>query len=262
MATLLEPRSDTYQKLAIIDGMRVLCLVWILILGVCQFTMSASAANPWALQTYFHTYAFTAVYSSNLGFDELFFFASLFATLKLAQKPSLGLYLKTILGRYLRLAPLYYAVFLFGWQIGPHLSDGPCWFTYEKGFSNCDSYWWSVFTMTSNFVPEYVIANEGCYYWGWYPPCDLQILILLPALVWAIIAVDDKRIQAALITTGVLIGTAINFWVIWSNDFSAGLFAPQDIMIFDYFIIKPYTKLSSVFLGIALALVYTRLDEI
>jgi len=53
------------------------------------------------------------------------------------------------------LAPLYYAVFLFGLLIGPFLSSGPCWLTYEKGFHDCQNYWWSVFKMTINFFPWY-----------------------------------------------------------------------------------------------------------
>jgi hypothetical protein len=110
------------------------------------------------------------------------------ATIKLHAIPaSLPNYLRCVSLRYLRLAPLYYSVFLFGWQIGPSLSSGPCWFTYEKGFATCTDYWWSVFTMTINFeAGGNTIANEGCFYWGWYPPCDLQIFVFLPPLVWAI----------------------------------------------------------------------------
>ena len=78
-----------------------------------------------------------------------------------------------LITKYARLAPIYYLVFMFGWQVGPCLGSGPCWFTYEKGYANCNEYWWSVFAMTNNFIPNYVIANEGCFYWGWYPPCLL-----------------------------------------------------------------------------------------
>ena len=88
-------------------------------------------------------------------------------------KMSVMMYLRMVFFRYVRLAPVYYLVFLVGWQVGPYFGDGPCWFTYEKGFSNCSDHWWSVFTMTINFIPSYVIANEGCFYWGWYPAAEL-----------------------------------------------------------------------------------------
>jgi hypothetical protein len=169
-------------------------LLWVITLGVCQFTMSSSVENPWSLQDYFHTYAYTLVYSSNLGFDEFFFIAAFLLTLKIKdynQESAEGFRVKDFplmfLKRFLRLAPVYYLVFLFGWQIGPRLSSGPCWFTYEKGFSNCEEYWWSVFTFTINFFPNNSIANEGCYYWGWYPACDLQIFLVAPLIILLIL---------------------------------------------------------------------------
>ena len=55
---------------------------------------------------------------------------------------------------------------------------------------------------------------------------------------------------------GVAMGIAINFYVIWVNKMAAGLFAPQDVLIFKLFVIKPYTKFHAVFLGIGMALLY------
>ena len=50
-----------------------------------------------------------------IGLDELFMWSAFFAYIKIAEgMPS---YMLPI-GRYLRLAPLYYAVFLYGWFVG------------------------------------------------------------------------------------------------------------------------------------------------
>jgi hypothetical protein len=162
-----------------------------------------------------------------------------------------------VLWRYARLAPIYYLVFLFGWQLGPFLGSGPTWFTYEKGYSDCDAYWWSVFTMTINFFPSYVIANEGCYFWGWFPPCEIQIFLVLPFLVYAACLMKGPKAKTAFIASGLLVGIAINFWIIWTNRLAAAMFAPQDIAIYRLFINKPYTKVCSVFLGIAMAFMLT-----
>jgi len=142
--------------------------------------MTSSVLNPWRLEYFFKTYGYTAVYSSNIGLDEFFFISGMLTTLKLmayleenGHKLTVSNYLKIFLGRFARLAPVMYAVFLVGWQVGPKFGSGPCWYTYEKGFNNCNQYWWSVFTMTINFFPSYVIANEGCFFWGWYPACDI-----------------------------------------------------------------------------------------
>jgi hypothetical protein len=47
--------------------------------------------------------------------------------------------------------------------------------------------------MTSNFFPDNVIANEGCFYWGWFPPCEVQIMILLPWVIWLIIRLKNAK---------------------------------------------------------------------
>jgi hypothetical protein len=65
--------------LRMFDFFRVLCLIWVLCFGTCQFTMSGTAYNPWSLQDYFQTVAYTLVYSANFGFDEFFMLSSFFA---------------------------------------------------------------------------------------------------------------------------------------------------------------------------------------
>ena len=170
-------------------------------------------------------------------------------------------YLKMLAMRYVRLAPLYYLVFLVGWQVGPYLGSGPCWFTYEKGFSSCSDYWWSVFTMTINFIPGDVIANEGCFYWGWFPACELQLFIFTPWIAYLILKTKSTLVQSLLVTGGILFGIGINFFVIWYTKMATGLFAPQDVYIFKIFVIKPYTKFHAVFLGIGMALIYQSIQR-
>lgn len=130
------------QDLQMFDFFRVICLIWILAFGTAQFTMSGSAYNPWTLQDYFKTIAYTLVYSANFGFDEFFLLSSFFAYIRitawLKYSHPRGVpgemnevdYIGLIGHRFLRLMPVYYAVFLFGWLVGPYLNTGPWWFTY------------------------------------------------------------------------------------------------------------------------------------
>jgi len=107
-------------------------------LGTSEYVISGAVTNPWTLNSQFTTYQFTVIVSANLGFDFFFFLAATLATLKISYlEAGPKTYLKILVYRYLRLAPIYYMVFLFGWQIGPVLGTGPCWFTYENGFSEC-----------------------------------------------------------------------------------------------------------------------------
>ena len=129
------------------------------------------------------------------------------------------------------------------------------WFTFEKDFHECDTYWWSVFTLTMNFFPSYMIANEGCFFWGWFVCCEMQLFILLP---WVVILMKKCKpaFQILMITVLTFASMGVIFAVVWENNFAAGLFAPQDIQIFKGFVNKPYTKLHCLFLGIGFAFLY------
>lgn len=130
--------------------------------------------------------------------------------------------------RYLRLAPTYYVVFFTGWFIGPYLATGPWWYTFQMDFCDCQHYWWSVLTMTINEFPGFMVANEGCYYWGWYVACDMQLFLVVPIFVYILeFKLQNSKILANIIILVIICGgNAISAYVIYHNDQSAGLFAP------------------------------------
>jgi hypothetical protein len=231
--------------------------------------MSGTAYNPWTLQDYFKTIAYTLVYSSNFGFDEFFLLSTFFTYLKVYEyfkakngEASMFDFIKIFWSRFLRLAPVFYAVFLLGWLVGPYLNNGPWWYTYQMGFCNCQNYWWSVFTMTINFFPDYQVANEGCYYWGWFVACEMQLFLFVPLLVYLLEYKAGQFINYISVCSIVGLGTYINYKVIFDNNMSAGLFAPQDILIFKLWLNKPYTKLHSVGMGILMAQLYLKVGKV
>ena len=67
------------------------------------------------------------------------FFAYIKLTKYISQKGEFSAkdYLKVYASRFLRLAPVYYTIFLCGWLIGPYLASGPWWYTYQMGFCDC-----------------------------------------------------------------------------------------------------------------------------
>lgn len=231
--------------------------------------MSGAAYNPWTLQTYFETVAYTLVYSSNLGFDEFFMLSAFFTYVKLEpyfnkleKRPSIEGFVGIWLRRYARVAPAYYAVFLIGWLVGPYTNSGPWWFTYQMGFCNCSQFWWSVLAMTINFFPGYAVANEGCFYWGWFVACQMQLFLVLPPLVYLFaVTLKNRPIVQSVALLGLMaLGSWISYRVLLTNDMSAGLFAPQDIIIFKVWLNKPHTKLHCLAWGIAMAKLFTAIN--
>lgn len=54
----------------------------------------------------------------------------------------------------------------------------------------------------------------------------------------------------------VIVGSLITFFILWDNNMSAGLFAPQDKYIYPLWLNKSYTKIAAVGLGLFLARLY------
>jgi hypothetical protein len=213
------------------------------------------------------------VYSSNLGFDEFFMISTFLGYIKITQYlnnkemyPQVLTFvdfLKLWFTRYIRLAPVYYLVFLTGWLIGPYVNTGPWWFTYQMSFCDCEHYWWSVFLMTINLYPGYVVANEGCFYWGWYVACELQLFLVVPFFVYLLEykLKDNKCVANFFIYSLMCLGIGISFYVLYSSNMAAGLFAPQDILIYKLWLNKAYTKLHCVALGMWTARIFLEVNE-
>lgn len=115
--------------------------------------------------------------------------------------------------------------------------------------------------MTINIWPGYVVANEGCYYWGWFTACEMQIWAVLPILVYLVEFKLPTILARLLLIHLFLFGMAVNFYILYSHNMSAGLFASQDINIFHLWLNKSYTKISSVIMGIWLARLYQSQDS-
>lgn len=75
--------------------------------------------------------------------------------------------------KFLRLAPLLYAVFFFGWAAGARIENGPNWTNYQSLFLRCDSYWWAQLLFVGNIFPFFEETNGGCFYWAWTFYCDM-----------------------------------------------------------------------------------------
>ena len=117
--------------------------------------------------------------------------------------------------------------------------------------------------MTINFFPGYVVANEGCFYWGWFTACEMQLFLVIPLLVYIVeFRLKARKFAQVLVLLALLaVGTYINYHVIYVNNLAAGLFAPQDISIYKLWLNKPYTKLHSVALGMLLAQLFLGVNQ-
>jgi hypothetical protein len=80
--------------------------------------------------------------------------------------------------------------------------------------------------LTINEFPGYVVANEGCYYWGWYVACDFQLYLIIPIFVYILEFKLPNWVAKIIIFALLAGGTAINYHILYKNNMAAGLFAP------------------------------------
>ena len=80
--------------------------------------------------------------------------------------------------------------------------------------------------MSINFQPGYAIANEGCFYWGWFVACEMQIMLFMPILVYLLEEVMSPKVANFTCLLLITVGCIISYHILWSNNMSAGLFAP------------------------------------
>ena len=117
--------------------------------------------------------------------------------------------------------------------------------------------------MTINEWPSYVQPNEGCFYWGWFVACEMQLFLITFPLVWLLeIKIGRDSGYGALFLGFLIISSMIiNFRILYGNNMSAGLPAPQDKFIYLLWLNKAYTKLGAVAFGFILARLYLNIDK-
>lgn len=269
------------KELMVLDGIRALACVWILCLSDCIRAGLSATVNPWINVDNLTKMPFTILSSSHLCFDEFFMLAAFLTTIKMipyirnSEKPqdasegegdqrrsiteSKPFGVKSIpqlfLYRVGRLAPLYYSVFMIGFAIMPFVGGGPIWWTFEKNFQQCEEYWWSVFTFTINFFPDNQLDIAGCYYWGWFVACEIQIFLLLPLYIWMLTKCNTPLFYTALLTT--FVGAlALNWYVAAAYQVSAQVLNPFNTPAYQWYLGMPYTKFAVVIMGVAFGFLF------
>lgn len=119
--------------------------------------------------------ACTVVMEMFIGISAFFFSYRLF---QLAESQNGKLSLKDVMKawtrKFMRLAPVYYAIFFIGWGLFPKsTTGGPNWFFGAGLFETCKDDWWARLFMIGNFVPFFQESSTGCFFWGWLIDIDL-----------------------------------------------------------------------------------------
>jgi hypothetical protein len=137
------------RELDIFEGVKFFSYILGQLSLTSQFTMNNAQINPWMMTTFFTKLAFTVVCSGAIVMETYVFCSGFFGAYKMFQVYDAkgGLTMKDVgkfyLGKYLRLAPMFYFVFLAGWTLFPYMGAGPMWYSAHSMFDDCKDYWWA-----------------------------------------------------------------------------------------------------------------------
>jgi peptidoglycan/LPS O-acetylase OafA/YrhL len=129
------------RELDIIEGFKFASFLMLQFLSTSLFLNGAPQYNVWKMLDFLQQLFFTVVISCNMATD-LFIvlsgFLGAYKCLQIYEANGGKIYFKDMLKLYarkfLRLAPMLYLIFFFGWASGSRFSDGPVWINYQALF--------------------------------------------------------------------------------------------------------------------------------
>lgn len=155
------------KELDVVEGIKVLTMCWGIITAISLYILTTNIRNLYIMLDLFKTYLFALVASGNLSPDLFIFVIYFIGFIKLNQyydkNNGIGVkgYVKVLLHRFFKIAPLYYIVFFSGWFIFPLLSSKGSWYVSERLFWNCEAQWYYVLLFVNNLAPFFTKALEG-----------------------------------------------------------------------------------------------------
>jgi peptidoglycan/LPS O-acetylase OafA/YrhL len=150
---------------------------------------------------------------------------------------SIGDYLKIVAKKFMRLAPVYYVLWLVVWVITSRVVFGPISYTANGNMATCSEDWvWTLF-MLGNLGVEEMTPYYGCYQQSWPLAMDMQLTLVIPFLAILLWKVPYLGVASCF---GLIIGNAfVNYYITLKYDLRIGLVAESNYFVLLGIISKP-----------------------
>ena len=241
---------------ACLDGLRVISILWI-IMGHVMAIQSSSGGGysnpadflpPFGITTSLGGQLF---FASRFAVDTFLVISGYLVVHVLLQLPSRGVghfyfgflwrYLSTlpklVMGRLLRILPLYMMLLGFWIYVAPHLGGGPFWHQWQPLLQPCRDYGWTNLLFVNNFYPLNLANTQTCFYHSWYLAVDLQLFLLAPIIVY--LYQQHPRAGKFATLTLMLTSMAVTFYLTYTRKWSINSFDGAAVARFD---VEGYAK--------------------
>ena len=267
--------AEKSTKTAVLDGLRVGSICWIMVGHVMAITGSvAGFSNPKEVfppSGYLASFGGQLVLSSRFAVETFLIISGFLTFHVLNRKLSRRQNSRSVLFRYMtsipklfvarafRVLPLYLVTLLFYTQIAPHMGGGPFWYQWTALLKPCHDYGWTNLLFVNNFVPFGGPTTETCFYHSWYLAVDMQLFLLSSVLVFwhQENPRHGKQATAVLWFLSMFATTFLAFSRRWSiNTFDGAAVARYDAEAYA----KPHVRAQSYLTGVFVAMILPDLD--
>ena len=248
-----------------LNGLRVISMTWV-ILGHSFSFRGRNVDNLSVMESVLSRFSFQAVENAFFCVDSFFFLSGvLVAYLSLREMGRLDghfPFFHFYVHRYLRLTPTLVFVLFFGWFLTGHLPHGP----FSKSLSypfttGCYKYWWTNLLYINNLYPWKL--KDECMRWTWYLANDMQFYIISPLILFSLY--HWFPVGVVIVGVFLVMGFAITASFSAVYDYQASIFSilayyytnksGAPIVYMDAIYIKPWSRISSYLLGLAIGYV-------
>jgi len=177
--------TDVNEKhdpnLKIFDGLRVLCMIWIVYGHSFHTSMMVPLQNFERMADFVTEFKNAHLYNGSYSVDVFFFLSGFFLTfIVLGQLKRNTFTWQIYLHRIIRLYPALIVTYFSYKYILPMSGKGPIFVNPFKDAEECSNVWHYIFLFIWNFNR----TTYNCLGWVWYLANDFQFFIVTPPLLW------------------------------------------------------------------------------
>lgn len=181
------------------SGIKIMLTAYILFGNTYLYTYYSIVTGSVQADEFRHSTMFLFVIGSYFATPVLFWVAGFLHAFSFLQQDEDKLFTASNLGKWyfkkiFRYIPLIIFTLIIAMYIIPLLGGGPVWSYYDlKVMKGCHDYWWTNILLVNNIVPASGSFDDKCMPWTWFIPCLIQVSLLLPGIMYAIVKLRNIK---------------------------------------------------------------------
>ena len=254
----IESEGDSGEKdpILLLDGVKVMCIGWIIMAYTCLHYVLLPAINNFDTALFdIKDSNYILVYGALHAIDTAYWMSGFLMTyyllkqIEISSGISSGKIVLFYLYKYLEITPLVMFCTFFFWNLEEYIGNGPLWYNTKELIGNCEDYWYINFFYLGNFIPDW--EGSTCLFCTWLIDVEMQLLLFCPIILEIYLRVS-KTLCWIILTILCFLSIIIDAIVAHHYELNPAILAKQNDNGNNYFyhyINKPYTWMATFAFG-------------